>query len=118
MTRNSSCNKELLPGREIVDAFRWRGGIRPRPSRKFVDKVVAGEQEFVRGDLPRRTEGGSVGYGGVGVAELVEGGVDDVHGWCMGFCTGEIDDTIQVGSLASKLISLERRVWRFYGSVI
>ena len=35
-----------------------------------------------------------------------------------GVCAGEIDDTIQVGLLASKFISLEYRVWRFYGSVI
>jgi hypothetical protein len=35
-----------------------------------------------------------------------------------GFGTGEIDDTIQVDSLASKLILLKSRIWRFYGSVI
>ena len=50
-----------------------------------------------------------MGYGGVGVAELVEGGVDDVHGWYIGVCVGEIDDTIQVSLLASKPISLECR---------
>lgn len=60
--------------------------------------------------MPRRAEGGGVGYGGVGVTELVEGGVDDVHGWYMEFCVGEIDDTIQVDLLALKLISLECRV--------
>ncbi len=56
-----------------------RRSIGPGPRGEFVDKVVAGVEEFLWGDLAGCAEGGGVSYWGPAVAEGVEGGMDKVH---------------------------------------
>ena len=56
------------------------------PGLKFVDEVVAREDEFLGCKLPGLAEGGGRGGGGEGryyvLAEFVEGAVQDVHCFC------------------------------------
>ena len=61
------------------NCFRGRGGGRPGPGGELVDEVVAGEEEFVRGDLAGLAEGGGVGDGRPFVAEGGEFGVEGLH---------------------------------------
>ena len=69
MTGYAAGDEELFLGGEVGDAFLGRGGIGPGPGGEFVDEVVAGEDEFFRGDLAGGAEGGVVRYGRPAVAE-------------------------------------------------
>ena len=79
MAGNAAGDKKLFSGREVGNAFGWRGGVSPGPGGKFVDEVVAGVEEFFGGDLAGGAEGGGMGDGGPAVAKGIEGGVDEVH---------------------------------------
>ena len=81
MARHAAGDEELFLRGKVGHAFGGVRGRRPGPGGEFVDEVVACEEEFGGGDLPRGAEGGGVRDGRPFVAEGVEGRVEDVHGF-------------------------------------
>lgn len=79
MAGDPARDEELLPVREIRDAFCRRRGIGPGPCRKLVDEIVSREDEFLWCDLACRAEGGGVRDGSEAIPPGAERGMEDVH---------------------------------------